>query len=59
MWKYIGQGSFLTGVPARDLSDDEFSEYAKAFKEREGVALEKTGLYVKADEKAAKTAKED
>lgn len=41
MWKYIGDGSFLTGVPPRDLTDEEFAEYAKAFEAREGVALEK------------------
>lgn len=40
-WKYIGEGSALAGMPARDLTDEEFAEYSKAFKAREGVAIEK------------------
>lgn len=66
-WKYIGKGSFLAGVPAADLTDAEFAEYAKAFEEREGVALEKAPefeqLYVREEsrgrEAAAKAVKED
>jgi hypothetical protein len=26
-WKYIGDGVFFPGVPARDLTDDEAEEY--------------------------------
>jgi hypothetical protein len=60
-WKYIGDGSFLAGVPARDLTDEEYAEYAKAFKEREGVPLEKAPEFAQlyAREADAKAAKED
>jgi hypothetical protein len=61
MWKYIGDGSFLAGVPATDLTDDEFAEYAQAFREREGVALEKAPEFARLykREAAGKAAKED
>jgi len=42
-WKYIGEGSFLTGVPHDPdelISDEDFAEIAKAFEEREGVPLQ-------------------
>ena len=29
VWKYIGNGSFLPGIPARDLSDDEVILHGK------------------------------
>lgn len=60
-WKYIGGGSFLTGVPARDLTDDEYAEYSKAFKAREGVALDKAPEFKSLYEQQAdrKSAKED
>jgi hypothetical protein len=59
MWRYIGQGSFLSGMPPSDLTDEEFAEHAKAFKAREGVAVEKalefSSLYKhEADRKSAK-----
>jgi hypothetical protein len=58
MWKYIGQGSFFTGVPASDMTDDEFNEYAKAFEEREGLPLKKAPefavLYEHVPDKKAK-----
>lgn len=25
-WKYVGEGAFLPGVPARDISDEEARE---------------------------------
>lgn len=53
MWKYVGEGTLL-GVPARDLSDEEYAEYAATFEAREGVALEATGFYVR-EEPRAKT----
>ena len=40
VWRYVGQGSYLTGVPARDLTDDEYTELNKAFREREGVNID-------------------
>lgn len=52
--KYVGDGSFLTGVPARDLTDEEEALYAPQFKAREGVDLLKTGLYERV--KAGKSA---
>lgn len=36
--KYIGNGSFLVGIPARDLSADEVKFYGKD-------KLETSGLY--------------
>ena len=57
-FKYIGDGSFVPGVPARDLADDgEDAEYVRRYEEREGVKLEATGLYVRDEpKKAAKAA---
>jgi hypothetical protein len=26
-WKYVGDGSFVPGIPARDLTDEESKEY--------------------------------
>lgn len=49
---YVGDGSFLPGVPARDLTEDEAREHG-------GVReLVKTGLYesVAPDEKSEKAA---
>lgn len=45
MWKFVGDGTLL-GVPARDLSDEEYAEYAAKFEEREGVTLASTNFYV-------------
>lgn len=58
-WKYISQGSFVTGVPARDLTDEEFEEYRKTFDAREGKKglLEGTGLFKHEPDK--KSGKED
>ena len=43
MYKYVGK-AFITGVPARDLTDEEAKQY--------GVKLIlKSGLYVKESEK--------
>lgn len=43
-WKFVGDGTLL-GVPARDLTDEEYAKYAPEFEAREGVALESTGFY--------------
>lgn len=56
MWKFVGEGSYLVGVPARDLTDEEYAEYAARFEEREGVKLEATGMYVQDKKSAAKAA---
>ena len=50
MWKYVGEGTLL-GVPARDLTDEEYELYAAAFKAREGVTLDSTGFYVRDEPK--------
>ena len=52
MYKYIGDGAALIGVPARDLTDEE----AKQYGERE---LVKSGLYRKEKEKIVKPKKDD
>lgn len=46
MLKYIGNGSFIIDIPARDLTDDEVKLYGGV------VALVKTGLYEKVEEKS-------
>lgn len=57
-WKYTGDGSFVVGVPPRDLAaDGEDAERVKEFEEREGVGLEETGLYERADAPAAAKSK--
>ncbi len=44
MLEYVGQGAFLQGVPARDLSDDEAIEQGGA----DGLVA--SGLYVQRTE---------
>lgn len=39
MLKYIGNGDFAPGIPARDLTDEEVKEHGGV------VLLVKTGLY--------------
>ena len=46
-WKYVGDGEFIPGVPARDLSDEEASEHG----------VEDSPLYERVTEK--RRAKED
>lgn len=63
MWKYIGNGSFLAGVPACDMTDEECAEYAKAFEAREGVPLrdapEFSTLYKHVTERATSARTDD
>jgi hypothetical protein len=57
MWKYISDGSFVTGVLPQDMTDEEFAEAAKVFDAREGKKglLEATGLWKhEADTRPAK-----
>jgi len=51
MWKYIGKGTFVLGIPARDLTDEEAQHI--------GISrVRKSGLYKKiAEPKTAKGAK--
>lgn len=44
MLEYVGNGAYLQGVPARDLSDDEAIEYGGE------AALVASGLYVQRTE---------
>lgn len=39
MYKYVGKGSFVTGIPARDISEEEAKEY-------DINSLEKSGLWI-------------
>lgn len=60
MWKYIGQGvDGLTGVPARDLTDEEFIMYSSKingqFPTQVG-ALAACGLYEQVVETKASSA---
>lgn len=41
MIRYIGDGAYFQGIPARDLSDDEFA----ALSEAQQQALLASGLY--------------
>lgn len=36
--KYVGNGTFIHGVPARDLSEVEYANYKKAIKAAEKAA---------------------
>jgi hypothetical protein len=47
MMRYIGEGAFAPGIPARDLTDAEVNEFGKE-------TLLATGLYVEAEMKAQK-----
>lgn len=42
-YKYVGDGTYLPGVPARDLSKDEFDALSDEQKE----TLKQSGLYKK------------
>lgn len=44
MYKYVGDGAAIVGIPARDLSKDEVKELDKDL-------IEKSGLYEKIKEK--------
>lgn len=54
MWKYIGQGtSGITGVPAQDLTDEEFIQYDGKLTLQfptQPHALKTCGLYEYVDE---------
>jgi len=52
--KYIGDGAYIHGVPARDLTDDEEKEHGKLIREQAKVSG--AVLYEKVDEKPAKDA---
>ena len=41
--KYVGQGTYIHGVPARDLTDEEAAQFEAAIREQE--ALTGTVLY--------------
>lgn len=56
MWKYKGEELGLEGiigVPATDLTDEEFAEYSgkHAFQFGDPKGLEKSGLWVHEDDK--------
>ena len=51
MWVYIGDGAFIPGVPARDLTDEEMPGY--------GEDVERSGLYRKTRKKPADPSAED
>ena len=53
MMKYIGQGAFMVGIPARDLTDEEVEKYGGE------KALLETGLYEKAGKEKAGSVKLD
>ena len=50
--KYIGNGDFLPGIPARDLTDAEAKLYGGE------MVLTKTGLYERVEAKPVKGEKE-
>lgn len=35
MWKYVGEGECIPGVPARDMTDEEFEEACARYAEKE------------------------
>lgn len=40
-YRYNGSGNYISGIPARDLTDDEFN----ALPESQQKAVKKSGLY--------------
>ena len=61
--KYVGQGTYIHGVPARDLTDEEAAQFEAAIREQE--ALTGTVMYepvpaqpVAASKRGAKAAEE-
>jgi len=60
-WKYIGDGSFCPGLPARDLADDgEDAEAIARYEAREGVSIADTKLYERVEvKKGEKPPKEE
>lgn len=55
--KYVGDGSHIIGVPARDLTDDEAREYGALIREQEKASGLKLYERVAKDEEPAKPAK--
>lgn len=53
MWKYIGDGAHIPGVPAHDLTEEEMSDLAK-----EHPGLRKSPLYRQDRKEAPKAAQE-
>lgn len=49
--KYVGQGTYIHGVPARDLTDEEAARFEAVIREQE--ALTGTVLYEPAAQPAA------
>ena len=56
MLKYIGGGSYILGVPARDLTDDEEKEHARLIHAEEKASG--LVLYEKVEKTVAKPAKD-
>lgn len=54
--KYIGGGSYILGVPARDLTDEEEREHGKIIREQEKASGLK--LYEKQDAPKPEKAKD-
>jgi len=52
--KYIGNGSHLLGIPARDLSEDDWKSLSDAQKK----AVKESGLYELNDKQAKEPVKE-
>ncbi len=53
MLKYVGDGSWLSGIPARDLTDEEVEIYGgEAF-------LTRSGLYRRPERKMERPVRED
>ncbi len=48
LWVYVGQGAFLDGVPARDLTEADFARLDEGAR----AAVENSGLYRPAKRKA-------
>lgn len=56
MWKYIGDGSSIPGIPSQDLPDAAFEEYAASYAAINRFppdSAEKSGLWRHEDDKKA------
>lgn len=54
MLKYVGDGAYILGVPARDLTDDEEKEHRALIREQQKASG--LTLYEKPEEKPEKDA---
>lgn len=57
MWKYVGEGRSIAGVPMEDMRDEEFEEiearYDAQFSDEQKGSLRSCGLYEHVEKRPA------